>query len=349
VVTQQPLASRYDWVDAAKGISIFLVVMVHVTIWLEYAGMEAGDLLSTFNEVGGHVRMPTFFAMSGIFAAKWLRATWRQLLANKLALLVWTFLLWQIAMFGYKSLGGAVLPGQDDAGVVSQAARVVLSPVRPNAELWFLWALVVFFVVGRLISSWDSRVVVGLAVAVSFGWSSVAAPLLGDEVARLLGPGLSKFPMYFVFFIVAARYSIQIRQFVSAQPLVVPAVYTGLWTMVFVVVGIPSTSDDAPGVVFVSQCAGAVLGVSVGVLLQRARPLTYLGKNTLPVYVSHTSTIVVLACTFHWFGLTPAPWSAWLVGLVAVAAGLWLGRAAGDTWLLRAPAWVSKRVLASHT
>ena len=67
----QSRAARHTWVDAAKGISILLVVMVHTRSWLDYAGIETGAVMNELIAASNHVRMPLFFFVAGLFAAKW--------------------------------------------------------------------------------------------------------------------------------------------------------------------------------------------------------------------------------------------------------------------------------------
>lgn len=81
---------RLTWVDTARGISILLVVGLHATLWLGYLG-EPPRWLVVFNEVAGFFRMPLFFAAAGLFAQKWMRASWRELFKGKLWLLIWVY------------------------------------------------------------------------------------------------------------------------------------------------------------------------------------------------------------------------------------------------------------------
>ena len=163
--------ARLDWVDTAKGISILLVVLVHAAHWVEYAGVSS-RALTDVNEALSTLRMPLFFCMSGLFAAKWLDRSWRELWSGKLSLLLWVFIVWQPMVLGYKLLAAGTLPDQEDTSVLAHLARFVLSPVRPSGELWFLWGLVLFFVVAKLLS----RLPVWLHLAVAAAiWSLLAA------------------------------------------------------------------------------------------------------------------------------------------------------------------------------
>jgi fucose 4-O-acetylase-like acetyltransferase len=94
---------------------------------------------------------------------------------------------------------------------------------------------------------------------------------------------------------------------------------------------------------FLKQLVGVAAGVSTAVLIGRAAAVRYLGRNTLPVYLSHTTFIVFFAIGYHLCGvhLTGAVALAvpWLVAIGAILLGLGLFRIAGTTVLFRPPAW----------
>ena len=65
---------RMAWVDVAKGASIVLVVLLHVTnkhvVRLDAASGDIRDSWATFVSWMRPVRMPLFFLLSGLLAAK---------------------------------------------------------------------------------------------------------------------------------------------------------------------------------------------------------------------------------------------------------------------------------------
>lgn len=340
-MTTDATKRRLPWVDAARGISIFLVVMVHTVHWLGSAGMETTPALDAAIEPFTQMRMPLFFFASGLLATKWLQAPWSNLLRSKVAVLAWTFLIWQVSVFAYKAIGGTVLPAED-GDLLGQVARVLVSPIRPNGELWFLWALALFFITGRVVKDWPPLATVTVAAVVSVIWSGIAQPVLGADLMRLMGPGLSKFPMYFVFFIGAALYSRSLRDLVARVPIWVAVVVAVAWAALFGWLDVLAMAPFFPGLAFAGQVAGVVGGLSFAVLLQWFRPLTYLGQNTLVVYLSHTLFIVLIACALYLGGTLVEGWAAWLVAVAVIGVGLLLGRVAGGTWLLQSPRWFGR-------
>ncbi|GAA1131049.1 hypothetical protein GCM10009670_25350 [Citricoccus alkalitolerans] len=218
-------------------------------------------------------------------------------------MLLWAFLLWPVTVLGYRVVGGAVLPEVTDGNLRSQVLFLVLSPLRPNAELWFLWALIVFFSLGRLVWRLPPWLVLGAAVGVSVLWSGVVQPAIGPDQRDSLGTGLYGFPQYFVLFIGAALFGSRDR---SAPPS--------------------------------RRRAGRARWLVAGVVLA---PLVHVGRHTLEVYLSHTVFIVAVACLLHVADVEVSDWSAPVVVAVVAPMVIWLGllvgRAGAGTWILEAP------------
>lgn len=75
--------SRLEWVDAAKGLAIVLVVLTHASMYAETIGAES-QAWAFANEMFSVLRMPLFFTLAGIFAASWVRRPWPELLRGKI-------------------------------------------------------------------------------------------------------------------------------------------------------------------------------------------------------------------------------------------------------------------------
>ena len=60
--------SRVGWVDVVKGMSIFLVVMMHSTLGVQIAAGETG-WMGTIVEFARPFRIPCFMLISGLFFA----------------------------------------------------------------------------------------------------------------------------------------------------------------------------------------------------------------------------------------------------------------------------------------
>lgn len=132
--THTPL-SRLSHIDAAKGVSIFLVVYWH-----------AVDDRLVFNEALWMLRMPLFFFVSGLFAAKALEVNWHTFLINKVGNILYLYVFWTFVVFATTILVAQVL-GPDPINW-RQPFMLFIEPPR---TLWFMYALAVSFLIAKLI------------------------------------------------------------------------------------------------------------------------------------------------------------------------------------------------------
>ncbi|MEJ3403897.1 acyltransferase family protein [Rathayibacter sp. YIM 133350] len=294
--------TRLDWVDVAKGISILLVVSVHTFNWLSFIGLQA-EWLQAFNRVFNTMRMPLFFAMSGLFGVKWMTKGWRELYSGKLALFIWVFLLWQPLVFLYKYTAALILPDQQDSTLAAHLLRLFASPFRPSGELWFLWALAIFFVVARACAKLPVWLHIGGAALVSGIWLTIAQPILGDSLWRLIGDGWQGVPSYYVFFAIGVTFRTSIVGLVDRARWWQLPIPIAVWLLV-------QWAVYSLGIVFVPfvglamRVLGLAAGIAIALILRRVRPLSILGRNTLPVYLGHTLFIVLIACGLYAVGIT---------------------------------------------
>jgi uncharacterized membrane protein YcfT len=312
---------RYAWVDTAKGISIVLVVVLHASLWLEFIGLTS-PWIDEFNRVFVSVRMPLFFCMAGLFSSKWVAASWRSVYSGRLALLIWVLILWQPIVFGYKVLAAKTLPGQEDGSLLAQIFRVVVSGVRPNGELWFLWALIIFVIAAKATRGMNPKLQLSLAAAVSCIWLGFSSAVLDPSLLRLIGDGWSGALSYYVFFLGGLYLRSTVTRFGNSlgwrTALALVAAYACY-------AGIIEVLDwhSAPVVSFVSRLGGLAAGIALAVLTQRIRPLVFIGQNTLPIYLAHSAIIVTFVA------ILPAAWRGdshlgnWLpIALSAIALGI---------------------------
>lgn len=279
----RPARARLDWVDAGKGLAITLVAMYHSASWLLGVGFEI-DGWRQVNEALSSLRMPLFFMLAGLFAAKWLTASWSSLWRSKLSLFVWVFLVWELIGSVVFLLGTSV-QGQAIA-IPATIRELLLSPIAPRFELWFIWALALFFVVAKLVRRIDPRVQLVIAGICS------AAALSGWETSNIGWSGSIK---YFFFFLAGLYLKDAVFRLSRATigPLLVSLMIA--WVGVSAVVAIFGLRW-VPGLYFVNCVLGVVTGVTVSRFLARIPRLVSIGSNTLPVYLTHTPLIIVMTC-----------------------------------------------------
>ncbi|OLT01017.1 hypothetical protein BJF90_06940 [Pseudonocardia sp. CNS-004] len=91
---------RLEWVDAAKGMSILLVVAHHAVWFLQHSGQAPAAVVMA-NEALASLRMPLFFLASGLLAAGPLAAPWRVVLHKRVAFFLYLYAIWTIIRFTF--------------------------------------------------------------------------------------------------------------------------------------------------------------------------------------------------------------------------------------------------------
>ncbi|ART63318.1 acyltransferase family protein [Kushneria marisflavi] len=147
---------RIAWIDAAKGACIFMVVLWHTTIF-SYAQIDFGSLpldswwtgaLTAFKPL----RMPLFFLISGFLAHSAItRKSWQETFKSRVATLFWLYLLWMAINWIAISLMRTQIPGAAEIIPGEAYTLNIIEFVRgvflADSGIWYLYALVLYFVV----------------------------------------------------------------------------------------------------------------------------------------------------------------------------------------------------------
>lgn len=313
---------RIGWIDTGRGLAILLVALYHSASWLLGAGF-AIPYWREINEALSSLRMPLFFALSGLFAPKWLSAPWPDLWNAKLRLYVWVFLIWEVigsAVF----LVGTAMQGQGFSPRQTVLALLV-SPVAPRFELWFIWALALFFVVAKL----TRTVPVPAQLAVAGAASLVA--LGGWETANI---GWSGSVRYYFFFLAGLYLRPLIHRLGKVTPAAAAITVVG-WAVLSVAVALFDLRV-VPAVYFLNCLVGVAAGVALSRALAGLPLLAFIGRTTLPIYLAHTPIIILVSFVLSTGLLYPAVaavagFAPPVLAVIAVALALALHRALSAT------------------
>ncbi|WP_180966775.1 acyltransferase family protein [Cohaesibacter celericrescens] len=175
---------RVEWVDLAKGLTILLVVIMHATGHVEM-GMGEDGWMHPIIAFAAPFRMPVFFAVSGLFAAKAISKDWDTFLNGKFVHFAYFYLLWMTIQFIFKTPFFI-----QDFGIEGTLFYWLASFVQPFGLLWFIYLLPVYFVVLRLTKSVPMLAQFAVAIAVK-----IYAAQTGIGVVDF-------FSKYYVFFLI---------------------------------------------------------------------------------------------------------------------------------------------------
>ena len=284
-----PGPERVAWIDAARGLAIVLVVLMHTVDWLTGAGLHLGWWY-TLDPAFSALRMPMFFAVSGLLGQGWVRARWPDLLSRKVTNLVWVYLAWQ-PIGSLAALASSRVSGES-LDPVRMLASLAATPLRPRFELWYLWALVVFFLLARATLRRPILFQIGCAAVVSALWLTPAT-----AAGNL---GWNGVPRYYLFFLLGCHHRPLLTWLADLcrRRVLVAASLVLAWAALAISIA-ATGADRLPGPGLAVRIAGLGAGIALAGWLARWRLLTYLGARTMQIYLAHTPLLIVLAMLVH--------------------------------------------------
>jgi fucose 4-O-acetylase-like acetyltransferase len=141
-------SERTDWIDAAKGMGIVLVVLGHAIGGLHDARLMADDdAWQTVFYVIYTFHMPLFFFLSGLFVEKRVRAQPARFAESLFTRIAWPYFLWCTFQLMVISLLGTLVnvPSSFDLW------RCVELVWKPASQFWYLHALFVMHAASLLV------------------------------------------------------------------------------------------------------------------------------------------------------------------------------------------------------
>ncbi len=277
-------STRLNWVDAAKGLSILLVVMMHSAHGVGEATGGTG-VLHWIIAWATPFRMPEFFLISGLFLSMVIGRDWARYADRRVVHYLYFYALWAVLQIAFKvGLG----EGDPTAAVTHLAWAIV----EPYGVLWFVYMLAIFSALTKLLH--DAKVPHWIVLA-------AAAVLQISPVETGIGI-VDYFAEYFVFFYAGYALAPQVFHFVdwvNANPakavlaLVAWAVGEGLLVFLPSFQLLPADTimgiAGIPGIRLVLAVVGALALCATAALLMKLPFmdwLRWLGSKSIVIYLS---------------------------------------------------------------
>lgn len=329
--------TRVVWVDAAKGMSILLVVAHHSVLFLESTGQAPAAVVAA-NSALASLRMPLFFLASGLFAAAPLAAPWRTVLHKRVALYLYLYALWTVIRFAFF----LSVPGVVDPYDSTDPVGLALALLVPGPGMWFLYALAVFSVIAKVIR----RVPVTLQLV----GAAVLSLLAGAEMVQFDSFSWTFMTRYLFFFLLGCHARRLIERLARSSNAMWVVIAAGLCVggaVGAVLLGVRLV----PGVALALNCLAVTFGVLFAAWISRyriGRPLVLIGRRTLPVYLIHVLWLAGIMIGLQRVDLPPLVGYVLPVVLAVVLTALSLLThrllvAGGATWLFALPSRVAYR------
>jgi uncharacterized membrane protein YcfT len=283
---------RSVWVDTAKGVCILLVVLWHVIMkhylmidW--HLSAPIPGAWGTFGDQMLTLRMPLFFAISGLLAAGAVSRPWRVLGRSKVAKFLYLYILWSLI----HAVLLALVPGFDTTHPRSALDVVEQLTITPP-NVWYLYALALYFVVAKVTRTWPTQIVLGLALALSVVTATGVLDTPGNRAGLLKN---------LVFFLGGLHFGPAIKRLAADASGRRLAVVGGGWVAILAAMALLH-AKTWPGVWAAASLAAVIFGVNAAAIVARwttmAAPLAALGRRTLPIYVMHMPLLALLHRSF---------------------------------------------------
>ena len=279
--------ARVEWADAAKGLSIIGVCIMHVVTGIP-GGRETA--LGQFSSFLDPLRMPLFFLVSGLFAHRILERSFADLWYRRL----WFLLVPYLVFNPFHALTRMSI--DNNFSWIGLVKAMVLG----NVGLWFLYALMLYN-----IFAWTLRK--------QPPWLAILASCIPLVIGAFLGGGENLFfrqvltyaPMFFIglhcrdFFFRLAREAFRPWVVIGSAALFFGSEFlTRTLAKTIFSDWTPTVAAQTLGTGFVSSLAALPFAIVVSVWICAIpvvnRLFLFVGRNTLQVYVFHPLGLFLL-------------------------------------------------------
>lgn len=272
--------SRVEWADTAKGLSIIGVCLMHIVTAVPDGTSTPLGLLSSFLDP---LRMPLFFLVSGLFAHRVLERTLGDLWYRRL----WFLLVPYLVFTPFQALIRLHMAGNADLPHLIQAI------LFGDPGLWFLYTLMVYNIVAWLLRRQPAVVALALSfvpicAGMMTGWVQTHSFRQAFIYMPIFFAGLHFRTWFFALANKAGNAAVILGTFgifVAWE-----FVYRYMEAVVFQDWDIVIFSQNA-FLALIRTFTAVPFGVVLAVWLSNtplvSRFLTFVGANTLPIYVSH--------------------------------------------------------------
>jgi len=335
---------RLEWVDAAKGISILLVVMLYAT---NGAG-EATNGVGAFHYVIGFAtpfRMPEFFLISGLFLANVIARPWVKFADRRVVHYLYFYLLWAAIHLILKV-------GLASADPVGAGQQFVWALVQPYGVLWFIYVLALTGIAAKVVTELRIPHWLTFAGAAALSMAQFDTPSYAfDQFAR-----------YFVFFYAGYALAPVIFKLVSRAIAAPVVAIIGLlaWAalngaLVFTPGFVAEPGHFTMGLAenpllkFALALSGSIALCVLAGLLSKAKWmgwLTFIGQRSLAIYVAFVIPLGFSRLALVKLGLisdtTMLSAVTMIIALIVPLAGYWVIQKVGfGSFLFNRPQWAT--------
>lgn len=279
-MSTQNVAGRQVWPDAARGIGIVLVVWGHIVWGLVLSGSPVPRFIAEplmFSIYTFH--MPIFFFLSGLWISHGMKAGPKQFLISKGKTVLYPYIIWAV----FQGLVNLLMSRFVNSPM--SWTDILLIPVQPSFQFWFLYALMLMAVI--VAAFWPHRVALGVFAIVL----CIIALLIEDiRDAGVWG----KIALYFVYYIAGSMFA-DLRRGVAVTALENISIKRATALSICSWMGLAlacwmawTLTDDYQSLVALpATLLGVCSVILTGAALRKSKILIWLGQISLSIFVMH--------------------------------------------------------------
>lgn len=332
---------RVQWMDASRGLIIVIIAIYHASEELMKAGINARGASNTIYPLIG-IGMGLFFLLAGMNSRKYIHGTWRLAWRRRLGPLLWLLAIWVPIYWLFYD----ILLKVDRQPASALLSHLIYSFITPAWGLWFLWSMIIYFTVGKILINAKAKYVIGFFGIISFIGLCTSIWHLRKYGLGWLADNYNwrSTLCFFLFFYLGVRYSASILKFATlslSRTIVISLSAACLARMLDG--AIPTIVIDAP-LRLIALVAGLVTAMAIGRILSIVPIIRGIGAATLPIYLIHPlliSSLIAMPALRRMFAQHASPLLPIFLGFACAVISLLIARVLASSktrWLFSPPA-----------
>lgn len=275
-------SKRLLWLDYSRGFGISAIVIIHVQLGLQRAGLMGTTSVSELvDNIFGAIAIPTFFTLSGYFVVRsYQKRGLPAFTLDKVKTLIYPYVLWGVI---YTVLQSGLSGYTNHQSSLAEMWRLIY---KPPFHFWFLYSLFIFFVGYAILLRLKFNPWIIFLLALILYTSHHYAGLGNWGILYLV----RRYVLFFAFGAVAAELKLIHRLNEAKTPqIAVGAIIAACGVVYFERFDAHSVYLQRPLI----GAMGVVMIFSSSILLHRYGVLTFvehLGQRSLEIYIAHVLT-----------------------------------------------------------
>lgn len=313
------MSTKIEWVNKAKGIGVFFVVLGHVLRGLNNASLFTGNYFTLIDYSIYTFHMPLFFFLSGIFFLKsYTKRGLKRFIADKFHILFYLYILWSLIMF-FIQLGL-----NDYTNNHTELTDIFNILIIPKGIMWFLYALLTLFIVNAVVffitptKRQQLLIVVLIGLGFALRWFDFTEIYILSKIFK----SMLFFELGILWSMIAHKFTFNLKHLRFLIPLSI-----GVF-IVTVYYNFEGNCIDFDSQIITTFTG--VLSVCFLAFMIKSRALNYLGTYSLHIYLLHilfaSGTRIILHKFFHIENLAVHIIAGTIIGLIGSISIIELNR-----------------------